>query len=559
MSDNHQSKGDYESLDKRGKKKSVDENKDLTSLRKSSKPVSKSGADRDLAGIKKKNIQNPPNIGGEKLPSGEAFGLRPNRSKPEDIESGEAPDHPKNPNSEESIGDQLAGNQAARKLQKQKAQAEKDFQILNTDSWVRRNGHYLTYIGLYLFSILVLYRPYELVPELGFLSATAFYVAAATLAIFIPTQLSAESSLTFLSMEVKFVILLTVVAFISILIAKSRLTAWTEFNDVFLKAVLMFIVMVNVVRTKRRLMGMLWLSLGIAVVLSYIGIGLYWRGELDFEGYRVGVDIGGMFGNPNDLALHLVMMTPLAIALGAASKHLFVKLVYFAMAVLFAGATMVTYSRGGFVGLMCVAAFLVWKFSKQNRIQVLAVAAVVGIIVILVAPGNYGTRLLSIFVPGLDVVGSRDQRKELLLHSLWVTARNPWGIGIGNFPIVGIRNLVTHNSYTQVSSELGILGLIAYVGLLLSPFRRLAAIERRLSDDGRYNWYFYLAVGLQASLIGYMVSSFFVSVAYNWFIYYMVAYAVAFRRIYSIEFNVEEKAPGFSLKNYIPGWQNSVN
>ncbi len=39
----------------------------------------------------------------------------------------------------------------------------------------------------------------------------------------------------------------------------------------------------------------------------------------------------------------------------------------------------------------------------------------------------------------------------------------------------------------------------------------------------------------QASIIGYMVSSFFASVAYQWFIYYLIAYAVAFRRTYSLE------------------------
>ncbi len=556
MSENHQSNGDYDSLNRKGEKKNVQINDDLPSLRKNKKSKTNSDGDTGLAGSKNKaKVSSREKRDDEKLPSQEAFGLLP-KNKSEEYEpagSGEAFDHPA---SEESLGDQLTDHLAARKEKKRLERAEKDFQILNRDSWVKRNGHHLTYIGLYVFSILVLYRPYELVPGLGFLSATAFYVAAATLAVFIPTQLSTEGSLTYLSLEVKFVILLTVIALVSIPIAKSQTVAWMEFNDVFLKAVLMFVVMVNVLRTRRRLMGMIWLSLGIAVVLSYIGIGLYWRGELDFEGYRVGVDIGGMFGNPNDLALHLVMMTPLAIVLGAASKNLIKKLSLFCMAGLFVAATMVTYSRGGFLGLVCVSVFLIWKLSRQNRIQVLAVAAVAGFLIILFAPGNYGVRLLSIFVPGLDSVGSRGQRTELLLRSIYVSIRNPWGIGIGNFPIVGIRNLVSHNSYTQVSSELGVLGFLAYMGFLLSPFRRLAAIERRLFEDERYNWFFYLAVGLQASLIGYMVSSFFVSVAYNWFIYYMVAYAVAFRRIYSIEFNVEEKASRFSLKNYIAAWQN---
>ena len=47
--------------------------------------------------------------------------------------------------------------------------------------------------------------------------------------------------------------------------------------------------------------------------------------------------------------------------------------------------------------------------------------------------------------------------------------------------------------------------------------------------------YYYLAVGLQASLLGYMVSSFFLSVAYVWYVYYLVAFAVCLRRLYEAE------------------------
>ena len=44
-----------------------------------------------------------------------------------------------------------------------------------------------------------------------------------------------------------------------------------------------------------------------------------------------------------------------------------------------------------------------------------------------------------------------------------------------------------------------------------------------------------MAVGLQASLISFMVSSLFSSVAYLWFIYYLVGYAVCLRRLYEAD------------------------
>lgn len=418
--------------------------------------------------------------------------------------------------------------------------------LLKGDRWLVRHGHTVTFIGLYLFSIMVLYRPYEIVPGLGFLSATAFYFAVATLLIYVPSQLAIEGNLTILTTEVKAVLAMTFIALFTIPIAKDPALAWETFNDTFIKAVVIFIVLVNVVRTRARLMAMLWLSFGIGVYLGYSALDLYSKGVFAVEEYRVAVDVGGMFGNPNEMAMHFVMMTPIVISLGIAAGRGIRRSVFFAMAALFVGATMVTFSRGGFLGLIACSAVLAWKLGRRHRLNVTIASIVVGGIAIIAAPGNYGLRMLSIFIPGLDAVGSSDQRKELLIRSIWVSIRNPWGIGIGNFPIVGVRNLGSHNAFTQVSAELGILGLIAYLVFILSPFRKLRAIERAMFDAETQGWYYYLAIGLQASIVGYMVSSFFAHVAYNWFIYYLIAYAVAFRRIYAIETGSAEAEPARS-------------
>lgn len=421
------------------------------------------------------------------------------------------------------------------KLKKEKKRVEKDRALLSSERWLARNGHTLTYIGLYMFSIMVFFRPYELIPALSFLTSTAVYFAAATLLIYLPTQLSTEGNLTTFPTEVKCILALTLIALATMPIAKSPGLAWSEFNEPFIKVVLMFIVMVNVLRTRRRLMGLMWLSLGMGLYLSYTALGMFARGEAKLEGYRVAVDVGGMFGNPNEMSMHLVMMTPIAFCLGIAAKSNLMRVVYFTMTALFIGANFVTYSRGGFLGLVAAAAVLAWKLGRKNRLNVSLISIAAGFLVMLLAPGNYGLRVLSIFFPELDPVGSNDRRRELLERSVIVTLRNPWGIGIGNFPIVGIHNLVSHNAFTQVSSELGILGLAAYLIFMISPFRKLGAIERMLFKKKQHDWFYYLSIGLQASIVSYMVSSFFASVAYNWFIYYVIAYAVAFRRVYTLE------------------------
>jgi O-antigen ligase len=445
------------------------------------------------------------------------------------------------------------------KQNKREKRAEKDRELLSSDRWLVRNGHGLTYLGLYLFSILVLFRPYELVPSLSFLSATAFYFAAVTLAVYVPAQLSTEGTLTMLSTEVKCILALTALALLTMLSGKDYVTSWDKFNDTFIKAVLIFVVMVNVVRTRRRFLGLIWLSLSIALYLSFMAIDLSLKGEFKTEGYRVAVEIGGLFGNPNDMALHLVTMTPIAVVLGIAARSFGARIFYFGMAGLFVAANVVTYSRGGFLGLLVAAAVLAWKIGRKNRLNVVIASTLASGLFVLLAPGNYGLRLLSIFIPGLDPVGSSDQRKLLFFRSIFVTLRNPWGIGMGNSPIMNDNNLQWHNTYMQIASELTVLGLLIYLIFLISPFRKLGAIERTLFAKTEIDWFYYLSIGLQASIVGFMVSSFFVSVAYNWFVYYLIAYAVAFRRIYQIEKGVKEveSESVVNLGKKLIGWQST--
>jgi putative inorganic carbon (HCO3(-)) transporter len=406
------------------------------------------------------------------------------------------------------------------------------------DSWIMRRGHTLSYAGLFLFTAVLYFRPYELIPALAEFASLAFWIAAATLLIFVPSQLLVEGNFTARPREVKLILLLAFTALLSIPFAINKLEAWQTFNDPFAKAVAMFIVMVNVVRTERRLKGMFVLSLAVGCFISFGALRNFHLGVLTTEGYRVPGSGNGMFANPNDMALYLVTVTPIAIALCLAARGLLSKIVYAFCTILLVGGNMVTYSRGGFLGLLAVAGVLVWKLGRRNRFAISIASLVLGAVVVAFAPGGYGKRLISIFLPNLDAVGSSTARKELLKRSLLVAARHPFfGIGMGNFHIVSIHEQVSHNAYTQVSAELGVAALVFYVLLMITPLKRLKIIENETFEHSSREeaTSYYLAIGLQASIIGYMVSSFFVSVAYLWYIYYLVGFAVALRRIYEVK------------------------
>jgi len=407
-----------------------------------------------------------------------------------------------------------------------------------------KRGHALSYAGLFLFTAVLYFRPYELFPSLSAFSSIAFWLALLTLIIFFPSQLALEGRLTARPPEVNLVLLLVAAALLSIPLAISRGDAWETFYDPFIKAVLMFIVMVNVVRTERRLKGLLFLALGISCVLSLAALNDYRQGRFAVEGYRVEGFIGGMFGNPNDMALYLVTVMPIAMALLLSTRRFIKKIIYGACAVLIVAGITVTYSRSGFLGLICAAIIFAWKLGRRNHLAVALSIFTAAIAFLALAPAHYSNRLLSIFDPSRDAVGSSMAREELLARSIWVSLRHPLlGVGMGNFHILSIGEHVSHNAYTQVAAEMGLAALAIYVLFMIVPLRRLRQIERDTFAARRSSRrYYYLALGLQASLCGYMVSSFFASVAYQWYVYYLVGYMVALRRIYEAERERADKA-----------------
>lgn len=420
------------------------------------------------------------------------------------------------------------------------------------EHWSKRRGHAASFAGLFLFTFILYFRPYEQISALASFTSMAFWTATATLAIYFATQLSLEGNLTARPREVNLILLFALTALLSIPLALNRGEAWDTFVEPFGKAALMFLVIVNTVRTLRRLRWMLLLSVVVGCYLSVAALADYRGGLNTVEGYRVEGSIGNLFQNPNDMAIHLITVIPVVVAFMFGARGL-KKALYAACVFLLVGGLMVTFSRGGFLGLGGAAFVLAWKLGRRNRFAVMALLAVAAVLMVVLAPGGFGLRMLSIFDSSLDPVGSSSARQELLKLSIITALKHPlFGVGMNNFHIVSIREAVTHNSYTQVASELGMTAFALYVMFIVSPIRRLARVERATLDARRASNFYYLSVGLQASLVAYMIGSFFGAIAYQWYVYYLVGYAVALRRVYATTCEAEaevEKVEGAKVND----------
>ncbi|HEX5080642.1 MAG TPA: O-antigen ligase family protein [Blastocatellia bacterium] len=399
-----------------------------------------------------------------------------------------------------------------------------------------RGKHWMAFAGVYLFTLMLYARPNDLAPALGAFPLVKI-VAVSALLIYIGSKISAGERLSVWTLEMTMLMVIAALGLLLTPIAASPKQSIDMLTDSYLKTVIIFILMVNLIDTRGRIFSMWKLVVICGAALGVGAIRSYMKGEFTTQGLRIEGLVGGMFENPNDLATALDLLLPFAVALTLISKGL-ARLFYLACAAVLAVGVLFTLSRGGFLGLIASSGVLLWKLGRWRRLKTtLAVALICGIL-LAVMPGGYGARIATIFNTAQDQTGSAQLRSELMKRAASVAISRPIvGVGMGNFHIYSIREKAAHNSYLEIAAELGVLGLIAYLILILAPLRSLRRIERQtmiMRSKGEREMY-WLSVSIQAAFVAYMVCSFFSSIQYLWYLYYTAAYAVALRQIHAAE------------------------
>ncbi len=206
-------------------------------------------------------------------------------------------------------------------------------------------------------------------------------------------------------------------------------------------------------------------------------------------------------------------------------------------------AIIATDSRGGFLG--AVAALLIIWWLSQNRtkraLQIALGGVIFGGIVLLMIPRTYIEDMRSIDDP-------EDSTRIERLHSweiAWIMYKdNPiLGVGAGNFAwnaakyqrdtswwVEGAKSLQgrkAHSVYFQVLADLGTIGALIYVYVMVVLPLRLYKFRKTLIKNSENKFVRLLASTLIASMGAYIVSGAFISVAYYphmsiWIVIYAV-------------------------------------
>src|SRR5207247_10265388 len=100
---------------------------------------------------------------------------------------------------------------------------------------------------------------------------------------------------------------------------------------------------------------------------------------------------------------------------------------------------------------------------------------------------------------------------------------------------VGVRWNAPHNSLVQVGAELGVPGLILFVGTIASAFAALRRSNVGIGSRHGPQTPPELTQALTASLIGFVVGAFFLSLAYSEILYTLIALAVGLEKVHRVQ------------------------
>jgi O-antigen ligase/polysaccharide polymerase Wzy-like membrane protein len=392
-------------------------------------------------------------------------------------------------------------------------------------------GATAAYAGLILFTVLLYARPNDLLPIGTFPIVKIMTIG--TLVTFFVERLLLGGPLSVMPRPFKYLLALAGFVVVSIPFGLDPSASFDAFTDVFLKTLLVFLLMINVVTSFRRLRLMMEVTVLSGAFVAMISLSDFLQGKNLVEEFRATGAVGGIFGNPNDLALALNVLLPLAIGLVLSRPNPFTKLVFGACAALLTVTSVVTYSRAGFITMVVAGVFLLVKVARRSP-AAWAVGALVAAAIFVTSPG----RVFTLFEGSsgtLSAAESATARWELVKRSIEVAGANPirwmFGVGIGNFGIVSNHDQANHNAFLQVFNEVGLPAMICYILFLFSVFRIMGVMSRRYWKARGHRQVWLTMITIQTSLVAYAVGSIFASVAFLWYVYYPAAFALCLQQI----------------------------
>jgi O-antigen ligase len=326
----------------------------------------------------------------------------------------------------------------------------------------------------------------------------------------------------------------------------------------FAKIVLIILVMAVAVRSLARLRRLILIQSACVVVVAAISMRESRIGAERLQGV-----LNGIYQNPNDLAMAIVLTLPFCLVFLLNGRSMLHKAAWSVASLMMVYALFRTGSRAGLLAVIVVAALCLWEFGIQGRRPHLVLLAIVASGLIFVVAGH---RVVQRFSNTTQYEGngaayeSAQLRKELLIKSIVITIEHPlFGIGPGDFPVMSGAWLETHNVYTQFSAEAGIPALILFLMIYWYALKQLHEVKRRATNQPELAM---LAGASRAGLIAFAMAAFFYPDAYQFFLYFVLSYATALHEIATkpdtVEIQTNQKTQPEVVPTTVPTVESTI-
>lgn len=261
--------------------------------------------------------------------------------------------------------------------------------------------------------------------------------------------------------------------------------------------------------------------------------------------------LAGPIGEQNRYAQIMLMLLPLGLFLFKSETARSRRLLAATATALTAAGFVLTFSRGGFVGLVLVvvAACMIGYFKPRHL-----VVAGLAVSILLLAVPQYRTRIASLATVSSLVRqeggsqatrpdGSIRGRLAEMTAALLVFRDHPLvGVGPGMFKFyaaeyskgLNIRELEgtrqAHSLYPAIAAEYGIVGLVCFLAILATALYRLMALRAALwarRDQPSAAFFRNIAAGFVLAILAYMATGIFLHFSYVRYFWLILALAGA--------------------------------
>lgn len=271
---------------------------------------------------------------------------------------------------------------------------------------------------------------------------------------------------------------------------------------------------------------------------------------------RFNLDRSGRLGylgyyDANDFAMLIVCSIPLAIYFARRKSSRWYQIAAVGTLALLMVGLVKTGSRGGFLAMVAVAAYLLLAFRAVKAHVRVGVVATLALLLVVAANDTYWGFIKTLANPTEDYNWSGKSeggRMEVWKRGIGYMVQNPlFGTGARTFQAAegklspmawqqeygrGVKWTAAHNMFVEIGAEVGMIALGLFIWLLLNAVRSAWSAGRAPPpdvDDPRTG----AAMGqvLAAGVIAYIVAGFFLSQAYAAWFYATLGIIVGFGKL----------------------------